>query len=114
MISQPLVDARYDFVLEKNGKFYRIQVKTCRLSEDESGIEFNTSNSHTNTQGTTNRNYKGQADYFATFYDGECYLIPVNECGSRNKKLRIIPPKNGQRTGISFLENYTVEKILSE
>lgn len=114
MVSQPLVDARYDFLLEANRKFYRIQVKTCHLVDDESGIQFNTSNSHTNTQGTTNRDYKGEADLFATFYNGDCYLIPVEECGSRNKKLRILPIKNGRKAGISFLEDYTVEKILSE
>lgn len=114
MISQPLIDARYDFVLEKNGKFYRLQVKTCRLVEDKSGVIFSTSNYHTNTTGTSSRNYKGEADYFATIYNGDCYLIPVNDCGNREKKLRIVPPKNGQKTGVSFLKDYTVEKILSE
>ena len=112
VLSQPIIDMRYDFLLDYNDYIYKIQVKTSRLSPDGDYIEFNTSNSHTNTQGTVNKNYKGQIDYFATFYENQCYLIPVEECGSRNKRLRILPPKNGQTKGICFLENYTLEKIL--
>lgn len=111
-VSRPLVESRYDLVLEYQEKFYRIQIKTSRLKEDKSVIIFNTSNSHTNTKGTTNRNYKGDVDFFATYYNGDCYLIPVDDCGNRAKTLRLKKTKNGQITGISFLENYTVEKIL--
>lgn len=111
-ISRPLVESRYDLVLEYQGKFYRIQIKTSRLKEDKTGITFNTSNSHINTKGVSNRNYKGDADFFATYYNGDCYLIPVDNCGSRSKTLRITETKNGQTAGISFLKDYTVEKIL--
>lgn len=112
IISQPLVDTRYDFLLDNNGTILKIQVKTGRTNETKEYIEFNTSNAHTNTQGTTNRNYKGQIDYFATFYENQCYLIPVDECGSRNKKLRLLPTKNGQIQGISWAKDYTLEKVL--
>lgn len=112
VLSQPIVDMRYDFLLDYNDIIYKIQVKTSRLSAEGDYIEFNTSNSHTNTQGTTNRAYKGQIDYFATFYEDKCYLIPVDECGSRNKRLRILPTKNGQTKGICFLKDYELEKIL--
>lgn len=114
VVSQPLIDTRYDFIIDKDHKLYRIQVKTCHTSVDESCITFNTSNSHTNTKGTSNRNYKGEADYFATIYNGGCYLVPVDECGNRGKTLRIKEPKNGNVCGISFLKDYTIEKILSE
>lgn len=102
MISQPLIDARYDFVLEKNGKFYRLQVKTCHLVEDKSGVIFSTSNSHTNTTGTSNRNYKGEADYFATIYNGDCYLIPVNDCGNREKNLELFHQKMVKKQEFHF------------
>ena len=59
VLSQPIIDMRYDFLLDYNDYIYKIQVKTSRLSQDGDYIEFNTSNSHTNTQGTINKNYKG-------------------------------------------------------
>lgn len=116
VVSQPLVDTRYDFLLEVQDKILKIQVKTSSavMNEDNEieAIEFKTCNTHTNAQGTINRNYKGQIDYFATFYDNICYLIPIEECGSRSKKLRILPPKNNQIKGINYLKDYQIEKIL--
>ncbi len=112
IISQPLIDARYDFLLDYNGKIFKIQVKTARLNSDKSSLTFNTSNSHTNTKITTNRSYDGEIDFFATFYQDICYLIPVSECGKREKTLRILPPKNGQVTNVSFLKDYIAEKVL--
>lgn len=112
IISKPLVDTRYDYLLElKDGSFKKIQVKTCQIVENEY-IEIKTCNTHTNTQGTYNKNYKGQIDYFATFYNNKCYLIPIEECGSRSKRLRITPPKNGQKKDISYFYNYEINKIL--
>ena len=54
-----------------------------------------------------------EIDFFATFYNGECYLIPQSEC-SNEKTLRIKPPKNGQRKGVSFLEDYQAKEIISK
>ena len=111
-ISQPLVDDRYDYIADINGKFITIQVKTSHY--DESGyIEFKTCNTHTNTKGTSNRNYKNDnVDYFATYYNQQCYLIPVQNCGSREQRLRLLPTKNGQVKGITFAKNYELDKIL--
>lgn len=47
-----------------------------------------------------------------TCCDEEYYLIPFSECGIREKKIRLTPPANGQRKGISFAEDYLAEKIL--
>lgn len=112
IISQPLVDTRYDFLLEYQDKILKIQVKSSTIIGDNEAIQFKTCNTHTNTQGTTNRNYKGEIDYFATIYNGKCYLIPIEECGSRSKILRLAPTKNGQIKGICWAENYELEKIL--
>lgn len=112
IISKPLVDTRYDYLLElKNGSLKKVQVKTCQVIDNEY-IEFKTCNTHTNTQRTFNRNYKGEIDYFATFYNEKCYLVPIDECGSRSKRLRIVPPKNGQIKGVSFIFDYEIDKIL--
>ena len=46
-----------------------------------------------------------------TLFQGEVYLVPIEECGSRSKRLRITKAKNNQEHGISYLEDYTVGKI---
>ena len=109
IVSRPLIDNRYDYILDIGEAMYKIQVKTA--NEKDGFITFKTCNTHTNTQGTFNRNYKGEIDFFATFFQGEVYLVPIEECGSRSKRLRITKAKNNQEHGISYLEDYTVEKI---
>ena len=113
-VSQPLIsDSRYDFIVDIKSQLMRIQVKTCRIFEEDGYIDFATSSSHTNTQGTINHSYSDrEIDYFATFYNNQCYVISVNECGARNQRLRITPPKNGNQRGSKMLENYTIEKFL--
>ena len=111
-ISQPLIDARYDNIADINGKFITLQVKTAHY-HDSGYIEFKTCNTHINTKGISNRNYKNDnIDYFATYYEGKCYIIPVQQCGSRQQRLRVQPTKNGQTKGITFAQDYELDKIL--
>ena len=113
LVSKPLVQSsRYDFIADINHKLYKIQVKTGTLKED-SYIEFATSTSHTNTKGTLNLTYSADdVDYFATMYDGQCYLIPQEICGKRNQRLRLVPTKNGQTKGITFAKDYLLKDVL--
>ena len=91
---------------------YKIQVKTGTLKE-EAYLEFATSTSHTNTQGTLNQSYSSDdVDFFATMYEGQCYLVPFELCGKRAQRLRFIPTKNGQTKGILFAKDYYLEDIL--
>lgn len=52
-------------------------------------------------------------DYFCTFYNNECYLIPFEECGSKEKKLRLEPTKNGQTKNIYFAKDYIAKEVLN-
>lgn len=87
---------RYDFVADVNNKFYKIQVKTANTSHLEEGFVLIHCESTTRSNGKLvhNKYSEDEIDFFATFYDGKCYLIPVNEC-STMKRLRFTPPKNG-------------------
>ena len=113
-VNQPLVScSRYDFIVDINGKLIRLQVKSSQSKENNSYIEFATSSSHTNTSTTINHSYNNQEiDYFATYYENQCYVISVDECGNRMQRLRIIPPKNGNQRGSKFLKDYTLDKFL--
>ena len=113
LISKPLVQSsRYDFIVDINNNLYKIQVKTGTFKED-SYLEFATSTSHTNCKGTLNIPYtKNDVDFFATMYEGQCYLIPFEVCGKRVQRLRFVPTKNNQTKGITFAKDYKIEDII--
>lgn len=115
LVSIPEVPYQYDMLVDINGHVLKIQVKTCKLETDGSGIIFNTSSVTHNKAGYTRRIYNEKdVDYFMTYYDNHCYLIPFRNCGTREKKLRLIPTKNNQTVGIDFASNFLAEKILEE
>lgn len=107
---------RYDFVVDINGKLLKIQVKTSRPSRTSEGaIVFNTSSQTTKNGKMIHHAYdETQIDYFMTSYNNVSYLIPVQECSTREKTLRFIPPKNGQIKGISFASDYEFEKVVNQ
>lgn len=115
LVSKPLVQSsRYDFIADINHRLYKIQVKTSTPKEENAYIQFATSTSHTNTQGTLNLTYTEEdVDYFATMYENQCYLIPQKECGKRAQRLRLAPTLNGQTKGIMFAKDYHLEDVIN-
>ena len=113
LISKPLVQSsKYDFVADINHNLYKIQVKTGTFKEN-AYLEFATSTSHTNTKGTLNLHYSEEdVDFFATMYEGECYLIPYRLCGKRSQRIRFVPTKSGQTKGILFAKDFHLEDII--
>ena len=115
VVLQPYGDCqRYDFVVEINNKFYRIQSKTANINYLNDGyISFRCDNTTTQNGKIVHHSYdENEIDFFSTFHNGICYLIPVNEC-SREKRLRFTPPKNGQTKGISFACEYELERMVN-
>lgn len=104
---------RYDFVVDIEGKLLKIQVKTSSDSHINDGyIVFKCANKTTKEGHFVRHLYtKEQIDYFMTSYNGQCYLIPVEET-STEKRLRFTPPKNGQLKGVSFAKDYELEKMV--
>lgn len=113
-ISIPYGDnSKYDFIADINGKLFKIQVKTSSL-KDENAIKFSCRTTHVNCSGVKNKRYSSnEVDFFATYWDNQCYVIPINEC-SVEKTLRFVPPKSGQIKGISFAKDYTIAKQLQK
>ena len=105
---------RYDFVADINGKLIKIQVKhACDSHINEGYITFKTSNKTTKNGSFVKHKYtEEQIDYFATYYNNQCYLIPVSEIGSSSKTLRFKPPANNQIKGITFAKDYELEEVL--
>lgn len=117
-ISIPFGNAdKYDLILDVNDKLYKVQIKHSSEYFDDNGeieyIKFKCTWQSHNIYGYARTQYKeNEIDFFATFYNGKCYLVPQKEC-SNEKRLRIKPPKNGQKSRVSFLEDYVAEKVIS-
>lgn len=107
---------KYDFVFEFKGKFYKVQCKHANSTINELNkieyITFKTCWESGRKEKKRVHYTKDDIDFFATFYDGKCYMINVNETSSRIKTIRFNVPKNGQREGITFAENCIAEKVL--
>ena len=104
-------NCRYDFIADIDGTLIRVQVKSSRYKDNlKNSIIFSCYSSRVNTKGAHNVRYNSkEIDYFCTYFDGKCYLVPVNEC-SKEKTLRFEPPINGQIKGITFATEYELEK----
>lgn len=114
-VSVPFGDReRYDQIWDIHGKLIRIQVKTASQPDpNDTSVKFSCRSSQRANGKTKNTRYtKDEIDYFATFWNGKCYLVPVEET-STEKILRFDPPKNGQVKGITFAQQYEVESMLT-
>lgn len=107
-------NSRYDFIADINGKLIRVQVKTAHYRDDtQTSIVFSCKSTRKNTSSVKSVRYnKQEIDYFCTYFNNKCYLVPVEEC-STEKTLRFEPPANGQIVGITFAKDYELEKQLN-
>ncbi len=109
---------KYDLIMDVNNRLYKVQCKHSAECYDENGeveyVKFKTTWQSHNTQGYSRNKYTpDEIDFFATFYNDKCYLVPVTEC-SAHKILRVKTPKNGQTKGVSFLSDYLAEEVISK
>lgn len=110
-VSIPYGDAaRYDFIADKNGVLQRVQCKSATPLKDGSGFKFGVRSIRVNTRATISTPYtKADIDVFATYFDGNCYVVPVEDCGTTAKTLRITPPKHNQQAFISYAVDYLLK-----
>lgn len=110
-VSQPLCqDSKYDLIVDVEGKLLRLQVKTARKTSSNS-IEFNCRSTTTNSQYNKSRRYSPtEIDYFATYWDNQAYLIPINEC-STVKRLHLEQPK---QSNWCYINDYSAKEVLKK
>ena len=78
MVSTPESPVRYDFILDTGKELLKIQVKTSHTDGEK--IIFKTSSTHITAKGNTIHHYKDDGiDYFCTWFNNECYLVPVQD-----------------------------------
>jgi PD-(D/E)XK endonuclease len=95
---------RYDMVLDRDGVFWRVQVKTGRLRNGS--VIFSTVSNGSDTGHREYRHYRGAADFFAVYCPDtdKVYLIRVDDCGDRGISFRIDPTR--QMRGIRWARDY--------
>ena len=110
-VSQPLnPDSRYDFIVDVNNRLLRIQVKTAHLSpKTKNAIQFKCRSITGHGITKTSLYSDTDIDYFATYWNDEVYLVPVNEC-SAEKTLRL--SKDNYRVNSSYAEDYIASEVL--
>jgi len=82
---------RYDLVIDRGGKFLRVQCKTGRIRNG--CLDFNT---FSTSGGGPKRSYIGEIDLFGIYCpdNGKTYLIPIEHCSEKSGRFRIDPPMN--------------------
>lgn len=112
VVSKPLTqDSKYDLIIDKQHHLIRIQVKTARINTSTSGlsIKFNCRSTTNNVRECKNRYYStDDVDFFATFWDGCVYLVPINEC-SAEKILWLDKPSQSK---CSWAKNFLAQEVL--
>ena len=103
---------RYDFVVDANNSFIRIQAKTSKTEDDGASFNFSCRSCNRKDGKIVHHQYtEEEIDYFATVFNSKVYLVPVNECGA-DKRLRLLPTKNGQVKGITWAKDYELEEVV--
>ena len=106
---------RYDMIAEFNGKFNRIQIKTCNEEHDGAIMCYTRSS----TNNTTNKNYytyEGQIDYFV--FVNQTYdliaIVPIEVIGNQKTiRLRIRKPLNNQKAKTKYFSDYSFDKLFT-
>jgi hypothetical protein len=109
--------SKYDVVADLNGKFVRIQCKTAMWAKDtvqkEMAFEIATSRQTINTITATRYKYtKEDIDYFYTWFNGQGYLVSIEEANGVTFRWRYEYPTTGQKQGIHIAENYKIEEVI--
>lgn len=91
---------------DKTRELVRVQCKMAWLSKDKTYLLFNTST--VAEWGRKRHHYRGIAEQFGVYSPdtGKVYLISVEQVGTSNTVLRLMPPKNTNQWGYRMAADY--------
>jgi hypothetical protein len=102
---------KYDLVIEKNGKFTRIQVKHASMQDNGRSFLVKTRyevRDISKSQRVKHEKYtKNDCDYFMTEYNKNFYIFPI--FGTTETKFWLKKPKMSTQ---KFAEDFIAEKVL--
>lgn len=105
VLTPPFSDnLRYDCIVDDGERLSRVQVKTGRV--EGGSIEFNACRTYWHRRASYS--YRGAIDFFGVWSAdlGRVYMVPVDACGTALARLRLTPPRNGQRRRIRWATDY--------
>ena len=109
--------SKYDIVADVEGEFIRIQCKTASWVTDtaipKTAFTIYTCCQTTNTKSTTRHKYsKSDIDYFYTWFEGQGYLVSIEEATGVTFRWRYEYPVSGQKSGIHIAKEYQIEEVI--
>ena len=110
--------SKYDVVVDLGkGNFKRIQCKTSSWAtdtkEEKVAFQISTCCQTTNTKSTIRHKYsKDDIDYFYTWFEGQGYLVSIEEASGLNFRWRYKYPVSNQKQGIHIADDYKIEEVL--
>ncbi|QSX00992.1 group I intron-associated PD-(D/E)XK endonuclease [Haloterrigena alkaliphila] len=109
----PTHDEPYDLVAEVGGRFHRIRCETA-YRKSAGTVAFETASVRPPDNWDGPEGQTGRAEYFAVYdpVNDNRYLIPVSDAATGTMEIRFRGPKNGQRAGIDWAEEYLLEERL--
>ena len=106
-------NARYDCILDIDGKLIKIQIKTARRFDDNRFmVPF--ANTKTNAHESVRKAYSpDDVDFIATYYDDCLYLFPT---GTHNNSFTVSfqYPSNGLKKRINIASDFLADKVLGQ
>ena len=104
----------YDLVVEVEGAFHRIQVKTAFEATTSGAVRFRTRSTRTKSSGYDREGYEGTVDFFAVYAPAcdETYLVPIEEVGKTQMSIRYERSKNGNVENTNWHEEYLFDEVL--
>lgn len=107
-------NARYDLVIDHDGRFERVQCKTGRLRNGAIVFATTSTYGHHRNPTTARKPYTGQIDSFGVYCpdNGGVYLVPIGDLPNRaSAALRVETARNNQVDGIRPASHYEVAWI---
>ena len=110
VVSIPILETRYDRILDWKGRLYRVQIKYCDRgsANSENAVAVHLQSFGYN-RCTSNGYSKGEVDAVVAYIpqvDALCWFEPEAFEGKTALTVRLAPAKNGQRQGIRQYEDY--------
>jgi len=111
-------NTQYDVLVDINDKIYKIQCKSSTWAKDtvepETAFYISLTRQTTNTKRTVKYNYsENQVDFFYTWFEGQGYLVSIQEANGSSFRWRYEYPSAGQKTNIHIADSYKIEEVIN-
>jgi hypothetical protein len=109
VLSKPLCEARYDFILDDGFQLHRVQVKYVDYTRKDMGAIQVDFRSECRNSGYRKLYSDSEIDLMLVYIaslDVVCKLMPDDFKGKTSMSLRTCPPKNNQQKGVQYLKDY--------